>query len=176
MNSNVNYTGVVTLKLKYKDRVIHAKHFNSGTDTLLKTYAKALAGYSIESFLPTYFNVGYMNGTEFHSVLTPTIGASVVRSYVDDESKPKDAEGCTRITVTLSRNMINVNALGDSQNIRCTLNSSPHEYSPMGTMLAYVDFEDDEASDFLNMLQTTTAGTQLIIVWDLFVVNSKEGK
>lgn len=172
MNSNFGYTGRVTLKTMHNDRVICTQHFNSGTDLLFKAYAMALSGQNITPYLPSYINIGYENDSKFNSILRNADGLSIVRTYSDIEVMTGNSSKetpCTRITITLTSSMFK--ELSGTGNFQIRLLSS---HSGDNNVLAMVNLEENDAAEFLNAINSTPSGTQIIIVWDLYVENNKE--
>ena len=168
--------GKVTLKTMCKDKVICTQHFNSGSDTLFKAYALAMSGQDVSHYLPTYINIGeYIPQTEkFTSMLQNETGVSVVRTYVEDSKGH-----CTRITITLTNNMFKTSATDMDENsviqIRLLSGRTEEDSSILAT-LNLADIDDDDIqnkTDFLNTISTTPTGTQLIIVWDLYITNKE---
>lgn len=162
MNSNFGYTGRVTLKTVYNKKIVHTQYFNSGTELLFKAYAMALSGQGIKSYLPAYINI-YNEKDE--SVLNKTNGISIVRTYAEPEIDDKTTP-CTRITITLTNSMFN-NGFANSNSLRLDLLAPPTTDST--NTLASVEIANNDVDVFKSAI--TNAGSQLIIVWDLYVEN-----
>lgn len=168
MNSNFDYVGRVIIKTLYKGREVCSQHFNSGTDDLFRAYAMALSGQSISNYLPSYINIGYKNVDTFSSILRNEKGVSVVRTFVSEELDGK-TRSCTRITLTLDSNMFNTTTSNDDLTVRLL---GPNVPNSNNVVLAEVVLNDTDKDSFLTTINSTPSGTQLIIVWDLYVKES----
>ena len=165
MNSNFSYTGKVTVKSIFKDRVITSQHFNNGTVDLFQTYAKALSGQDITDFLPSYIDVEVFNGSTYDTCMRSQTGVSVVRSYVDGESP------CARFTTTMTNSMFNTSKIQSTTPIRLCLKTSPLPFKEgQQQVLATIDTGLDGLP---TIIKDSPTGTQIIIVWDLYVDNEE---
>ena len=168
MDNKFNYTGKVTVKSIFRDKVISTQHYNSGTIELFQVYAKALTGQSITNFLPSYIDVEVSKdgGNSYNSCLVSDKGVSVVRSYVDLPSP------CARFTTTLTNDMFNSNTFQNLSAMRFCLKTSPLPVSREQQVLAKIsiDLSDNDSPFESNGIPS---GTQIIIVWDLYVENKE---
>ena len=172
MNDEFRYSGKVTIKSIWQDRIVHSQHFNNGTELLFKAYSMAMAGYDITELLPSFINVGYISDNKFESVMTNEDGVSVTRTYTNarinesDEPRP-----ITRVTTTFTRNMFNNKLSGNSNSLRLHLDTLVKNSDGNNT-LAQIELSDDESNTFRNLISNSSPGTQIIIVWDLYIRNA----
>ena len=167
MNSNFIYTGKVTLKSVLDNKVISTQHFNSGTVDLFKAYAMSMAGMDISSLLPSYLKINSVVDKVEYSLIRSTNGVSVVRNYVIEDEKP-----LTRITVTLTKNMFNIQETPTQLVIK--LLTSPQGVKGDQVTLANVTLNSDDAVPFLEVINSTPSGTQIIVIWDLYIQDKSD--
>ena len=159
MLDKLNYTGNVSITKVSKGKKLSTKFYNNGTDLLFKAYAMALQGQDISYLLPAYVDI--KSGGETGTSILNSSGVSVVRSVLlEEESNPDNITvgtevPCTRISATLTA--ANISDGGGSQNLCLTLETKSRG------LLAYT-FIDSSIIDI-------TTGTQLFIVWDLYISN-----
>ena len=169
MNNVSQYYGVVTLELFTKNkRNILSRQLNEGTINLFSAYAAALTGQNISNLIPNTIDIGSLSTTpdnkldlsSFESALN-TSGALASVVYVSDttdESYIKYGVPYTRVTASFTSLMIG-NNIKDNQYL--VLKSYSNK------ILATIPV-NEEISNILNEL---TAGSQFIIIWDLYVTN-----
>ena len=162
MIDNLQYNGTITINKIVNGKTLKSKTFNSGTDLLFKTYALALQGQNIDNLLPTYIDI--KSGDK--SILNSN-GISVVRSVLLEEEKENSENEagvdekigtkvpCTRISASILASTINTNS---KDNFTISLETPTRE------QLAYATIPNE-------ILANITSGTQLLIVWDLYVHN-----
>lgn len=153
MTNNFTYNGKVTLRIKHKDKILIERLVNNGTNDLFKAYAMALAGQDITQFLPTYIDVVDNNSI---SCLT-TNGVSVNTIYGANEELYNGVP-YTRVSANITGAII-ANTSVSRLKLRA-LN---------GLELASVDI-----SALSNIFGAISSGTQLLIVWDLYITNDNE--
>lgn len=167
MNSNLSYKGVVTLATKLGDKTIEKKVYNNGTNLLFELYARALAGQQVSLLIPSYIDVGGVrdiDGVDIYESHTKE-SLPVIVTYLDkvraDEGGYSYGVPFTRVEAILTRNMFN-EYLGDNTKVIRLMSSDNRE-------LALVNVED-----LGNTIKTLIAGTQMIVVWDLYVTNKEQ--
>lgn len=172
MDNVSQYYGVVTLELLTKNkRHLLLRQLNEGTINLFSAYAAALTGQNISNLIPSTIDIGSLNTTtdskldlnSFESALN-TSGALASVVYVSDmtdESYKNYGVPYTRVTASFTKLMI-----GNT----ITVNHYLVLKSYSNKILATIKI-NDEISSILNNL---TAGSQFIIIWDLYVTNKTE--
>lgn len=168
MNIVMSYNGVVTMTTKRMGKEITTKYLNSGTNTLFEAYARALAGQPINDILPTYMDLGIEIDeggdatVRYQSAIKERI--PVVVTYVSPNSLVSGSHGYdygvpfTRVEAVLNRNMFS-NANG--VNTIKLLGGFKSDYAELAKITINPDIKPEEL----------LSGTQIIIVWDLFVKN-----
>jgi hypothetical protein len=171
MNDSFSYKGVVTVAPMVGGRIVSQKYYNSGTSHLFEAYAKALAGYSIEGFIPYSIDLCVASADTLEasdvghlaSVLTAPVpvtltyhsGTSVVYDKAYNYGSP-----FTRAQILLTKNDVDF-IVGDDLIARLMSSSNK--------TLAYV-----EIPGLGKTLKGMGAGIQLILLWDLYVTNESE--
>lgn len=163
MDSILSYNGVVTVISRVNGKVTSQKQYNSGTDKLFEAYARALSGQPIQSFIPTYVDLGTGDGDFFKSVLKNKVPITV--TYVSKTETVYDVSydypsPFTRISATFTKHMTDNSPTPDLIGRLETSN---------GDVLATV-----EIKGLGNSLSKLGSGTQLILLWDLYVTNDSE--
>jgi hypothetical protein len=164
MNSSFSYNGVVTLVTKVGDKTKIQKFHNNGTDKLFEAYARALAGQSIHSLLPSHLNLGIVSGETFNSTLGNRVPVTV--TYVSATEIAYDVSydygvPYTRVSTILTKNMMKDSINGDL---------TARLETPDGNVLAEVLIPG-----LGDTLKNIGRGIQLILLWDLYIVNDKNG-
>jgi hypothetical protein len=173
MNEKLLYNGVVTLIHKVGNRVTSKKYYNNGTNRLFEAYARALCGQSINNFTPKYVDIGKMETigitnteTQFSSVIKDNIDIPVFTTYkdVDIDGGEYGVPYC-RVNIMLSHNMFNSEVLEGTTTLTLKLKSSTDDESVLATT---------EVANLSSDIISATNGTQLIVLWDLYINNVKE--
>lgn len=166
MNDLFSYTGIVTVVTQINNKPISKTKFhNTGTKKLFEAYARALSGQPIQSLIPAHIDIGKEEGLKFDSILKNKIPATV--TYVAGQENVYDVayeydSPFTRVSTVLTKNMVDTSK-GVPNNVLARLETAD------GTTLAEV-----ELSNLGNTMKTLGIGIQLIILWDLYVVNEQE--
>lgn len=156
MLNNLQYTGNITINKIVNGKTLKSTTFNSGTELLFKAYSLALQGQSIAHLLPTYIDI--KSGDK--SILNSN-GISVVRSTLLEKESGNGDENigakipCTRVSATLLASNINTDSKED---FIISLET------PDRRQLAYATINN-------GVVTNITSGTQLLIVWDLYISN-----
>ena len=172
MDSNSIYSGVVTLLSRVGNKTVATKHYNHGTNRLFEAYARALAGQSINNYIPRYIHVfGEYNGNEIGVCKTPI---PLLVSY-----KSADADGGNygapylRTSTVLTKGMLKdiSSGWGDTFVLRLYNAVNPIDATEPATdtMLAEVSIEGLKEA-----ISNMTPGVQLILLWDLYVTNKPD--
>ena len=180
MLDNLNYTGAIKITKISNDHKLSTKIFNHGENALFALYAKALTGLDITNELPRYINFrpGYKKTPDSpetpdsRNSLLISNGLDVTLSLVTDEevNNPQDTGigknvPCTRISATLISSIISKNNVPtDNTTVYITLEDKNKQ------LLAYAETPNDLKSTLRNL----NPGTQILIVWDLYITNPKQ--
>lgn len=159
MNNLFSYNGIVTVATQINNKIIsRTKYHNTGTKKLFEAYARALSGQPIPSLIPSYIDMG--NGE--HSILKNKLPITVTymggQDNVYDVSYDYDSP-FTRVSAILTKNMM-ATATTIPENVIAKLETTD------GTVLAEV-----ELLTLGNTIKNLGNGIQLILLWDLYVVN-----
>jgi hypothetical protein len=151
----MSYSGSVTLVTKRGGKTIKKKTNNNGTQALFELYARALSGQRVDGLLPAYIDIGIVDGS-FTSHLkehTP-----VIVTYTKDEGDSP----ITRVEAVVTKQMMNT-ATSNADTVKLISRSG-------GVELAHTTV--DGIGDAITKL---SAGTHMIVVWDLKVENKDYG-
>lgn len=171
MLNNLNYTGAIKITKISNNHKLSTKIFNHGENALFALYAKALTGLNITDELPRYINFRPETYNSKDSLLTSN-GLDVTISFVADE-EVMNPQGigknvpCTRISTTLISSVISKNNIpSDDVKVYITLEDKNKQ------ILAYAETPNDLKSTLRNL----NPGTQILIVWDLYITNPTNPK
>lgn len=155
------YTGKITLSHKKSDKELIKRYYNTGTPSLFKFFAYALAGKDISDLSPNLLRIGYKETDS-----SPTIGLTeqpILKLFYDDVSysvEPTNVQNVCRLQCNIP-----LSKISDLSKSTYVLQIISMDNSILAeTMLTDDPFKDLNSSD------------QVIIVWDMFVENKQENE
>lgn len=167
MNFNkLGYSGRVTLKYKFKDKIVQVRKFNSGWSNLFKFLTLCLTDNmnSLSSSRPQYIDLRYETPTgEWVSCLSAKIPVTPSFNQFDDATVEDGINYMSVFTATLSESMINtVGASG----IYALFLLSGEEVGANSTsnVLASLGVDSDSVANL-------SPGVQILIEWALMFNN-----
>lgn len=191
--SSTAYSGQVKIKIKTRNGTKTIKKKNTGTDTLFRAIARALAGYSLGADIPTYISLAPANKVVYkddkdnplYTRMDPdyTKSSSPIsvtgRSYGQDSSR----NWFCRVTATIPKSNFERSWDGDKY-CAVLLNGNNSRVATFENTLAYLylatvpqgDDVDPNDLDHLIPIDLTQMadGSSLIVEWDLYVRNYDE--
>ena len=154
-STNLAYTGTVSIKYLFNDKVIENTHHNAGTAQLFWLIAKALSGGNIYADRPTKMDVqSSTDNGETWSSMVNTGGIVTSLAYMTDSN----GDWVNKLTATFSRQMLNSDFVL-SNKYRLALCSSSN------TMYATLEVPSED-------LIAVTGSMQAIVDWTLKITNA----
>lgn len=170
MNDRFSYNGVVTLIHKVGGKIISKEYHNSGSQRLFEAYARALSGQDISDFIPRcvrIYNVSQPSGSGIDTIYKSEVTKNAIPIMVTYRSGEDEGDIIkrphTRVTGVIQKNMIDSSISSDNGEIQL--------YSSK-TDLAGKELASLEVPSLITDIKSMTAGTQYILVWDLYVENN----
>ena len=166
MYSNLSYNGEVTIITKMGHKTISNKYYNNGTNLLFEVYARALTGQNVSSLIPAYIDIVRVQTIDDTTTYTQCLRdmAPVIVTYVDkvraNEKGYTYGVPFTRVEAILTKNMFTSEFSDGDIHIQLKTSSE--------NLLASLHV--DGLYDGVNNM---TDGTQMIVVWDLYVTNKQ---
>jgi hypothetical protein len=150
--------------------VFKSQVFNKGTNNLFRLYAMALAGQDITLMLPMHFDiiVEKVDGDtikESKSCLSNNKINLVRTMESNGNNSLYGGVPFTRLSAHITNSAINSSELKNNDYNRVYL----VVIDPYGTELAKVELNESQRTTFADI----TIGTQLLIVWDLYITNTE---
>lgn len=153
MNSNLCYTGMVTIKSDYSGCKKEIIRHNVGTEHLFKVFAKCLAGYDVSKDVPVAIDIVDDNDNSILDYLYLFTGTVYTK---------KDNHWVTRYTTIIPKSKL--------QTINANLTYSLHLCDRNSNVLASLTFTEAEVDAIANL----DNDMQLLIEWELTVTNKED--
>jgi len=126
----------------------------------------AICGMDISQLIPTHIWLGYKDKENIeHSLLTSDVASAVINYMANADGAEYDGLPFTRVSINLNSASVRESAVPTSG-----VNALIQLRTSTGKVLAEVE------ADIMNTLSQVTSGTQVIIVWDLYISNNKDNK
>lgn len=155
----IGYSGRLTANMVVKGRSKQYCLHNSGTKNLWNMLAKAVAGYTVESETPQYFDIVDANGNSH--LRSPILFRGKV--WGKDAVKIEDSNSSSvKLTATVTRSDKRIDTLADGENVRLRM------YDLLGNVLAEIRDDDKKLFDLYNNI---SSGTDAIFEWVLTFSN-----
>lgn len=189
--SSTAYSGQVKIKIKTRNGTKTIKKKNTGTDTLFRAIARALAGYSLGSDIPTYISLAPAQKVEYkddeneviYTRMNPVYDQSSSPISVTGRSYGQDSSGnwFCRVTATIPKSNFESSWNGEKycavllngNNSRVATQENTLAYLYLATVPQGVDPNDLDHLTPIDLTQMAD-GSSLIVEWDLYVRNYDE--
>lgn len=176
MTNSLSYSGVVTLIKKVAGKTLSRTFYNNGTNRLFEAYARAISGQNIDKFIPQYVRV-YETYSQEHNGEIVEVKEERTRNPIpivinymsDNDSEANFDVPYARISVVILKNMIDLPTNLNSEHW-ATLELYSSSVGGDATKLAAVTVDD-----LLESVKEMTGGAQILIQWDLCILNATEG-